>query len=705
MTGLKRLLDPRSVALVGASTRKGSLGNLLARQLLGGGFAGQVWLVNPRYDTVEGRTCYPTLADVPGEVDLVVLAVPNAALEEQLTSAVVQGAGGAVIVASGHSTSTGQQLLTERLAAIARAGGDGGLRREQHGIRQLRSPAADARLLRPPGARCGTHHLDQPLGFGAQRAVLHNDRGLQFNLVVSAGQEFTATVADYMAYALEQPTTKVIGLFLETVRDPAGFRHALAVASERDVPVVILKVGREEEARRMVTAHSGALAGEDAVFGALCEAHGAVRVETLGELVNTLELFASARRAGPGALATVHDSGGERAHLIDVAAQAGVPLARISETTTHRLQELLDPGLPPVNPLDVWGTGNDFERICLGSMSALVEDPATAALAFVVDLDLGDLTWRYAEVAQRMAATSTVPFAVLSNLSAAIHQPVADSLRRAGIPVLEGTSEGIAAFGHLFAYRDRPAAPTSTSRAVLGEEGRRWRRRLESGEPLLEVESLALLSAYGIPTAATRATASLDEALDAAAEIGYPVALKIAHAAHKSDVGGVRLNLADEEQLIRAHRGLSSRFGVELTVQKMGPSGVEMALGLLSDPDFGPMVLVATGGVWVEVLGDRRLGVPPLTRDQAEHMIGSLRGRRLLQGMRGAPPADVGALADALVALSALALDLGDLITALDVNPLLVNEHGCLAVDAFVQPHATQGTTVLLQPEEASCGA
>ena len=189
-------------------------------------------------------------------------------------------------------------------------------------------------------------------------AMLHNDRDLRFNLVVSAGQEFVTTAADYLAYALEQPTTKVAALFIETVRDAPGFRSALARAAERDIPVVVLKVGRADAAKEMITAHSGALAGEDGAYEAVFDAYGVLRVDTLDEMADTVELLAAGRRAARGGLAAIHDSGGERALLIDAAAADQVVLAAIGEDTVARLAATLEEGLPPVNPLDAWGTGN-----------------------------------------------------------------------------------------------------------------------------------------------------------------------------------------------------------------------------------------------------------------------------------------------------------------------------------------------------------
>ncbi len=684
---VRRMLEARSVAVVGASVREGSVGHQSLVELRDGGFTGRVFPVNPKYQEVLGWRCYRSLSEIGEPVDLVILAVSNALLEEQLRAAVDVGAGSAVIFASGYEAPReGVPPLTERLAAIAReagipiCGGNGmGFANIAERVRAL--GFYEPKDLRPGGLVFISH------SGSAFSAMLHNDRGLGFDLAVSAGQELATTAADYMTYALEREGTKAIGLFIETVRDPARFVAALERARERDVPVVALKVGREALTRRMISAHSGALAGEDGAYEALFEAHGIPRVESLDEMADTLALFATGRRAAPGGLASVHDSGGERALLVDAAASVGVPLARISERTTARLANLLDEGLLPVNPLDFWGTGRDAPQIITGSMRAMLEDPDTAALAFVVDLTTEDNPdMGYVAMAEAVFPDTHKPFAVLSNFSSGIDRNDVKRLEAAGIPVLEGTITGLSAFRHLFEYRDHRALPplSGSSPAPGGVRGR-WAERLSSGRPLDEVDGLALLADYGVPVVEAIRATSLEQARAAARRVGWPVAIKTAATGvrHKSDVGGVKLGIADADELERAYGQLAS-LGPEVTVARMAPAGVEVALGIVRDPQFGPLVLVAAGGVLVEVLKDRRLGMPPLDEPRAMRLIDRLRVRPLLDGVRGQPAADVRSLARALVGLSWLAHDLGDHLEAVDVNPVICSPDGCLAVDALV---------------------
>lgn len=684
------MLEARSVAVVGASVREGSVGNQSLVELLEGGFEGLVYPVNPKYEEILGLRCYPTISEIGSAVDLAILAVGNPLLEEQLRLAADAGARSAVIFASCYEAPREDvPPLADRLAAIARGVGMAVCGGNCMGFANLEKGVRALGFYEPKGLRPGPVAFVSHSG-SAFSALLHNDRGLSFNIAVSSGLELAATAAEYIGYALSLDSTKVIGLFLESIRDPAGFVDALRAANDRDVPVVALKVGREALTRRMVTAHSGALAGEDGAYEALFEAHGVLRVESLDEMADALALLGSGRRAGPGGLASVHDSGGERALLIDSASAVGVPLATISERTTRRLTGLLEEGLLPVNPLDFWGTGRDAHEVVTGCMRALLEDPDTAALVFSVDLTTEDQPEEgYIQMAAEVFPETDKPFAMLSNFAGGIDRADAKRLEAAGIPVLEGTLTGLAAFRHLFDHRDHRALPALTGTSPVHTKTReRWRRLLSTEGSFSEQEALGLLSDYEVPTVRSVIAGSLDDVLTAAEDIGYPIALKTAVPGieHKSDVGGVRLGLAHAAEVAGAYRDLADRLGPQVAVAAMAPPGVEMHLGIVHDEQFGPLVLVAAGGVLVEVLNDRRLALPPLDVARATRLIDRLRSRSLLAGVRGQPPADVDSLANAVVALSWLAHDLGDHIEALDANPVIVGVDGCVAVDALIIP-------------------
>ena len=419
-----------------------------------------------------------------------------------------------------------------------------------------------------------------------------------------------------------------------------------------------------------------------------------------------------------------------------VAERLRLPFAEISEATRQRLAAVLEPGLPATNPLDAWGTGNDADEIFATCIRALLEDPATAALALNLDLTTEPTPdTSYTGLAISAAAATDKPVAVLANLASAADPAEAATLRAAGVPLLEGTATGLSALRHLLAHRDflareaaageRAARETAAGAGAVREgavdsptlrspgsatlphrgarqrrvgvtrgpgrgDGRdRWLARLgESERALDEVEGLALLGAWGVPVVAAEVATTLEEALAAAGRAGWPVALKTAApgVVHKSDVGGVLLGLDGPDRLAAAYAELAGRLGPRVTVAAMAGPGVELALGVVDDPQFGPLVMVAAGGVLVEVLRDRRFALPPVGHEQALAMLDRLAVRPLLGGVRGAPPADLDAVADAVVSLSDLALDLGPSLAALDVNPLVAGPAGCVAVDALVIP-------------------
>jgi acyl-CoA synthetase (NDP forming) len=685
------MLEARSVAVVGASVKEGSLGAQMMAELRRGGFAGDVYPVNPGYDEVDGYRCYPSILEAPPGVDLAILGVANARIEQALQDAVTAGAGSIVTFSSLYEEPAEGPSLAERVAVIARdhgvalCGGNGMGFLNVPG--RLRATGfATPEVMRPGPVTFVSH------SGSAFAAFAFNDRGIGFDLVVSSGQEIVTTMDEYARYAVERETTKVLALLLETVRDPDGFRSALAMAAERDVPVLALKVGRTERSKGLVTAHSGALAGEHGAYEAVFDAYGVHEVRSLDEMADAMELFSSPRRiTGGNGIASIHDSGGERALLVDLAADEEVPLAHVSDDTLTRIADVLDPGLEAANPLDAWGTGIDADRIFRESFAAFHDDDAVAAMAFVVDLTRQGEPYEegYLKIAHDVWDTTTKPFCVLSNLSAAVDRDEVAMLRGRGIPVLEGTTPGLRALKHLLddAAARRPGAVPAPASADVREW---WRVRLATGEPVGEHDGLRLLADYGVPTVEIRVAATAEEAIEAANELGYPVALKTAapEVHHKTEVGGVRLGLAGVPELSAAYVDMAAQLGPHVTVSPMAPPGIEMALGLVHDETFGPLVLVAAGGLLVETLRDRRLGLPPLDDGAATRLIDRLQVRPVLDGVRGAAATDVAALAHAVSRLSILAAELGDLIAELDANPVIVHGDGCVAVDALVLPLA-----------------
>ena len=689
---LHRMLAPSSIALVGASTTPNVAGNDMVLELQLSGFRGPVYPVNPLYDEVEGLPCYRSLAELPEAPDLVVLGIGNQQLEEQVKAAIDMGAGGLVIFGSvALPVESGMKTLRQRITEMAReanlpivGGNCMGFYNVDHWVRAFP-------FHRPYDVKGGGVTLIAQSG-SVLTALLWNDQKLRFNLAISPGHELVTTVADYMDYALQQPTTQVIAIFLEAVRDPAAFVAALKRAAELNIPVIILKAGRTPEGARLAKSHSGAIAGDDAAYQALFERYGVLSVQSMDELASTALLLTSGRLPAEGGLAAIFDSGGERELLVDIADEVGVPMAQINEKTTEILKENLDHGLEPINPLDAWGTGRNYQAIFENCWQALLDDPDTAMGVFVADLTSGFyLHESFARICRRVARRTNKPVAMLTNHIGTDSQDLACRTTAAGVPVLDGTLSGLKAIRHAMSYRDfiaRPAPdlPTAPDASVT----RKWRERLERSESLSEAEGLAMLSDYGIPVVQHGTAGNLEEARKLADSIGYPVVLKTATEGilHKSDVGGVHVNIANEEALTDVYEDMAKRLGPDVLVAAMAPVDVELALGIIIDDQFGPIVMVAGGGVFIEIYKDRRLCLAPVNRAAATEMLDQLTIRPVLDGVRGRPALDKAAVIDAMMALSSLATDLGDLLAELDVNPLAVTPSGCFALDALAVSRA-----------------
>ncbi len=685
---LSKMLAPTSVALVGASNAPNVPGNDMVLELQISRFPGQVYPVNPKYSEVEGWPCYPTLGALPAVPDLAVLSVGNDRLEEQVATALEMGVGGLVIPGSALLPSdTPESSLRTRIRDLALAADVPIVGANCMGFYNVDAWFRAFPFNRPYELQAGGVTLIAQSG-SVLTSLLWNDQKLRFNLAVSPGQELVTTVSDYMDYALDQQSTRVIALFIESVRRPEAFIAALRKAASRDIPVVALKAGRTPAAATLALSHSGAIAGDDAAYRTLFERYGVLPVATIDELAATTLLLSDTRRPGPGGLATIHDSGGERELLLDLAADVGVPFAQISPETTQVLADNLDHGLEPINPLDAWGTGRDHQRVFEHCWQALVDDEDTAIAVFVADLTSGfHLHESFARVARRVHRRTSKPMAMLTNHVGTDTQDLARRVTAMGIPVLDGTVAGLVAVRNALTYRDftwspRVEPPTAPDPAVTA----RWRDRLSRPELLNESEGLALLADYGLPTIPHAVVGDVEAAVVTASEVGFPVVLKTAAPGilHKSEVDGVQLNLANEDEVRAAYADLRARLGPVVLVAPMAVTRVELALGVVTDPHFGAMVLVAAGGVFIEVIADRQLGLVPIDARIAARMVDKLAIAPILAGVRGRPPADHASVVRALVCLSDLVADVGDLIAELDINPLAVDEDGCLVLDALV---------------------
>lgn len=691
---LESLLRPRSVAVLGATERGGTVGRITVENLLKGQFEGPLFAVNPRYASVCGVPCFPSLAALPEPVEHVVFAVGDARVEAALEDVIAHGARAATLMSSLVLPDDREPLLRDRVLARIR----------ESGLLVCGANGMGFYNFADGIWACGFQTRMHPRG-GYVAYISHSGSGMcgivdseeriDFNLVVSTGQELAVTMDEYLDFALDQPTTRVVGLFMETARNPQGLVRAFEKAQQRKIPIVALKVGRTELAARLAVSHSGAIAGEDAVYQALFDRYGVQRVDDMDELATALIMFAQPHPVGAGGLVSLHDSGGEQQLLIDLAHDARVPLTQLDSTTTTKLALLLDPGLPPINPLDAWSTGGpDYHVRMQQCFAELMRDPGAAFGAVIHDrVAGGGIHHDYLDYLRAGHQASGKPAFLVANAQGTGADAQVITATREGFPVLDGVSSFLRGARCLLDYRDHVARDRGPLFEPPQAAFTAWQARLADGTKLDENDAMKLLRDFELPANPGRTVESESEARAAARELGYPVVLKTAMRGidHKSDRDGVRLDIEDEATLTAAYRDVASRIGPRLLVAPMiGAPGVEMLLGMVHDDQFGPVVLLGFGGLHVEALADVVYALPPFDAAEARRLVDRLRLGALLTSPRHRRPLAVDEFCRTAARFSALVAALSDRVSEMDLNPVIVHADGCVIVDALIngrQPH------------------
>ncbi len=697
---LDSLLKPASIALVGASIKTASPGRNLAELVINSDYQGAVYPVNPRYQEILGLPCYPDLAALPQTVDHVVLAVSNDRLEDALRNVVQHGAKAATIYASCTLENDIDPPLKQRLTQLAKAAGiavcggnamgfysvDCGLFAGIFPINKKVEPGSISYI-----AQSGS----------ALSALVHNGTRLKFNLCVSCGNELTTSVSDYMDWCLEQSSTRIIALFLETIRNPAGFIKALQKAYDRQIPIVALKVGKSPLAAQMAKTHTGAMAGNHAAVEAVFKKYAVMEVADFDEMAALLILLQSSRKPGIGDLATIQESGGIMELVTDICHDLDIGFAPISDNTKTEIAQHLEPGLKADNPLDAWGTDQNFEYRFYACIAAMMRDPAVASGMFFGNFRDGyRLAEAFFRAVKKVSQENDKPLAMVNCYSDIAHLKLCKKSLDADIPFIDGAREALLATRHLYRYRDRlNRKPATSSFTVDSNKVRHWRRHLQMTENnyLTETKAMQILEDFDIAVPRSCAVDNLSSALECAQDIGYPVVLKSCAEGlhHKTERGGVVLDIHNTEALTQHYRDMKASLGPKVRVCEQIDSGTEIAFGMINDPQFGPFIMISAGGTHIELLRDRALALPPLNNTEADEMLSSVKVDKLLKGIRGRCPGNRSELIDSLVKLSHLTLALQDVIAELDINPIIVNPQRAIAVDAlFVlnnhRQHATE---------------
>jgi acetyltransferase len=687
------MLEPRSIAVVGASQREGSFGLRLAQAVLSAGYRGQIDFVNPRQTQILGKPAHASLADLPDAPDLAILGVGAGNIESSLVSAIERGAGAAVIFDACYGSAASGAPLLARLRDIAR---------------EANFPVcggAGMGFINVPDACVASFYPAAHLKPGSITLIAHsgsvfttlamNDPRYRFDLLVSPGQEIGATMDEYIDYAIQRPATKVVAVFMESARDPNRFRQSLLNARSAGVPVVVCKVGRCEDSARMARTHTGALAGSSAAYEAVQNECGAISVDTVDQLLNVALLCSTGRLPGKGGVGLITDSGGLRELAMDCAAEINAPLARLSPGTVAALKLALPPNLEPSNPLDCAGDLTDeFAKVFERGIAVL--DSAEEVSMIGLEADLRD-DYVYSDellaLARDLPQRTGKPCFFYSSFGRANNRGLGAELIEFGVPCLNGLAEMLMAVKKLQDWSDNLTGNASGAplpEAAKPEIAERWRRKFAAGIEMDEYASLSMLSDFGVPAIPSAIAVDGASLQIAAAGMQYPLALKTAEKGidHKSDLNGVLLNLANREALQTAYHDLSSRLGARVVVQRMSGKGVELAFGCVLDPDFGVLVMVSAGGTLIEYFDDRQFALAPFDEKKALHMIESLSVAKLLTGVRGSAPKNQPAAAKALSAFSMMCASLSGAIQEIDVNPVIVTDAGAQALDALVVPYA-----------------
>lgn len=686
---LDPLLKPGSIALLGASDRPDSPGQVLARQVIDSDFPGEVYPVNPGYQKIHGHQSYPDLTALPTTVDHVIIALGNERLEAALTDTIAHGARAATIYSSAVLENDTEPRLKSRLQDMATESDLAVCGVNNMGFYNLEIDLFAGIFPRVKHIqRGGICYIAQ--SGSAFTTLCHNGCRLGFNMAVSSGTEFSVSTASYMDWALAQDSTQVIALFLETVRSPQAFVEVLEKAQQRKIPIVVLKIGKTPMSMKMALSHTGAITGDAAAFEALFRRYNVIAVDDFDEMAAILMLLQSGRTPTNGHFAAAFESGGFRELITDIADEIGIAFATIEESTAQALLPNLDPGLKAENPLDAWGSHENFETRFAACMQLLMDDPNVAGGAFLTNFRDGyyisEAIFNAVEAASR---SNTKPIAMITCYSDLANNDMCQRAHDIGIPLIDGAREGLLAFRHLFNYHQNGHFDSQPSSKILAvDKIEKWRAKLQDcGTPTVgEFEALQLLSDFSIATTAGLQVDNEPDLIDATNSLDYPLVLKTSEPGvdHKSDVGGVVVGIRDEAELVEYYRDLSTRLGPQVLVSQMLTDGVEIALGTVNDPQFGPIVMVAAGGVLVELLADRAVALCPVGPIETEAMLASLKSDKVLRGLRGKPAVDRAALIDAIVTLSHIAFAMRQEIAEIDINPVIVRSDGVTAVDALI---------------------
>ncbi|MEN6384899.1 MAG: acetate--CoA ligase family protein [Phycisphaerales bacterium] len=702
---LSSLLQPRSIAVVGASDSIGAGRNVIENlKMLG--FTGKIYPVNPKRQVVLGYKCYPSINAIPDEVDCAAITIGAGQIIPVLEQCGSKGIKGAWAFASGFAETgeTGKELQIKLKETcdkynIAFCGPN------CVGFANMNEHVATYSAPLNPNLISGKIGVIVQSG-AICIALTDANRDIGFSKIISSGNEAVLDLTDYISYLLEDSNTEVITAFVEGFRRPERLAEVASRALELNKPIIVLKVGRSVMAQRSTAAHTGALTGSDKVQDAFFKQHGIIRVDDLDELLETAELFLKSKASLPAGdrIGMITVSGGEIGLIGDVAAEMKLSFPPLTTAGYSALKKVLPPFTNVGNPLDAWGSG-DLRECYPRCMEIMAQEPDFDILAVSLDATASlaaNQGEQYADVARaavKVKRTVGKEIIAFSNIAGGTDTKVKEILDSASIPFLQGTRESLKAVKRFVEYSKVRHAKHNSSINGFSPPFEQTARLIEGKTGFLsEYDAKALLETYGIARPKELIARTEAQAVNHADEIGYPLVMKInsADIAHKTEAGGVILGVADEAGVRTAYRTIltnAKRYNPKAVLdgvligEMISGAVAEFIVGVNTDKNFGPVVACGMGGVLVEIFKDAALRLPPLTNDSAAAMLNEIKSSALLKGFRGRPEGDVEALVRVLVQIGRLAVDWKDHICAIDINPLFVlpKGKGVMAVDSIIE--------------------
>ncbi|HHW07976.1 MAG TPA: acetate--CoA ligase family protein [Clostridia bacterium] len=703
---LDHLFNPQSIAIVGASANPLKPGGQPLISLLSAGYGGRLYPVNPRYQEIHGLKCYPSLTAINDSIDLAIISVPARDILAVMQECVDTGVKTAIIFTSGFAEiGPAGKKLQEELLGVARRGNI-----RFAGPNCLGIVNAPAKVMANFAV---SHHpekvvkenayafISQSGGFGTITYSEAQKQGLGAQILVSTGNEADLSFTDFLNYMIHCTDVKAIGAYLEGVRNGKEFCQIADAALAKGVPLIILKVGKHQAAAQAAQSHTGSMVGNDDIYQGFFDQKGIIRITGIEEIFPLLHLFADRKFPRGKRIGILSTSGGGSVYLADLCVEAGLEVAQLSPATRRALESILPSFVTVNNPVDLTSQAMVEEGLLKQALDAVLQDPNIDLLLLYFNV-AGEGAGHVIQQLEAAYLASDKPMMCIGwSHDDQAHALTQALMKQAGLPNALQVEHGVRALAALANYAERhrqyirykqqdtpvQATGTGTGRQFLAKIGRRQ---------LTELEAKELLKLYDIPVTREAAARSAEEAARLAEQTGFPVALKILSPdiLHKTEVGGVRLNLNTREEVLAAYEQIMQQVKTKapqaqidgVLVAEMVPPGREMILGIKNDVTFGNVLIAGMGGIFVEVLRDFVSAVPPLARYEAEALLARLKSFPVLKSFRNLGPADMDALIDMLVKLSRLALDLEGIIEELEINPLIVGEQGqgVTAVDALV---------------------